>query len=136
MKNYLKFFALVTLFVTIGLLTVSCGDEGNSHNVLSGVWEGDGIVVTIFKESYGEFTQIYSGGWAQAKNRGYVRTGDQKFRNIKPSGDLKWSGQLLSYNPSTYATSWYNCTFTIHSNGQLQTYAPGTGNIYVTYTRK
>jgi hypothetical protein len=103
-----------------------CGYSSGPNLSLDGVWLSDtGNTITI-SGSTGVFTQFGShAGWQSAVNRGLVKVGDQAFRNLTKTGDLRWTGQLLSTD-----MSWYNCTITMNANGQtFQT----TGS---TYTRQ
>ena len=126
MKNFLKFFGIVTLVVTIGFSVVGC-DDGAGYEMLDGIWERGDIVLN-FSGGNATFKEIKSrSGWISTN----VKIGDQKFRNIDKVGDLKWSCQELVYNSSTYVTSWENCTITLSTNGQtIQTVASWSSSTY------
>jgi hypothetical protein len=137
MKSFSKLFAVVFLVAAIGFSMSGCElEEDNDYELLNGVWDRGDIVVT-FNNDTAVFTQINSNsGWLPVLNSGHVRIGYRKLRDIKKSGDLKWSCQELAYDESTYVTVWYDCTITMHSGGQtLQTYTPDTSNPYSTYTK-
>ena len=73
--------------------------------------------------------------WQDAKNKGYIKVGDQYLRNLRSTGNLTWSGQFLSvlgnsnrtvatgttWNNSNRnvatGTRWTNTTLTMNSNG-------------------
>jgi hypothetical protein len=70
--------------------------------------------------------------WQDAEKKGFVKVGDQYWRNIKSTGNLKWSGQKLgvranksSPNVAT-GTQWSNFTFTMSADGQTLTQNDGT----------
>ncbi|GHU07160.1 hypothetical protein FACS1894151_01050 [Spirochaetia bacterium] len=139
MKNYVKWFGIIAFVVVIGFSMVGCDLEEKDYEMLNGVWDRGDIIVT-FSDDSAVFTQINSNsGWKQVQHNGYVSIGSRKFRNIKSSGNLKWTGQELTYNLSTYVTTWYNCTLTVSSNGQTLKIVIHSDTIqdpYSTYTKQ
>jgi hypothetical protein len=131
MKNTIKWFGIIAIITVIGFSMVSC-DLGDDYEMINGVWDRGDIVVT-FTDSKGVFTEINSSsGWKSVPS---VSVGNQKFRNLSKDGDLKWTGQELVYDTSTYVTSWESCTITVSSNGQtLQSVASTAGS--TTYTKQ
>jgi roadblock/LC7 domain-containing protein len=95
---------------------------------LNGIWLADrGVsdhIVTI-SGSTGVFTQISSlAAWQDAINKGYVKAGDQKFRNITTTGARRWTAQGFNVVYNTPApnvavgTRWTdNFTITMNANG-------------------
>jgi len=82
-----------------------------------------------------------SGRQLDAFNKGYIKVGDQFWRNLRSTGNLTWSGEhLVVYandrtpNVAT-GINWANATFTMSADGLTLTItstAAGTG----TYTRR
>jgi hypothetical protein len=115
------------------LLLTGCSD----YEKLDGVWTREDIDVK-FQDDYATFTRIDpNSGWEPIRKNGSIRIGDKKFRNII-GGNFKWTGQELSYNPSTYAVGdWNDCTITMDEDGQtLYVYTPNQSNSSTIYTRK
>ena len=119
---------------------------------LDGVWEngnsstGTGYIITI-SGSTGVYTQIRDLSaqplWQSAKDKGYIKVGDQTYRNLTKTGDLTWTGQSLgiTYNTSSpnvaTGTGWANLTITMNANGQtFQAVTSGTSTNTATYTRQ
>lgn len=117
-------------------ITVTGGTQQPSYS-LNGTWkaENTGNVFTI-NGSTGVFSAFgTSKVWLDAKNKGYVQIGSQKFKNLTSTGTLTWSGQELcvlykSSNPNVATgTSWENTTFTLSADGKtLQTYTPNASD--------
>ena len=144
MKNFFKvriapLFGLAVFIVAIGFSIVGCktdDTEDNDYEMLNGVWDRGDIVVT-FNNSDGVFTQINSNsGWETVQNRGHIKIGDKKFKNIT-GGNLKWTAQTLTYDLNTYVLKdWEDCTITMDAGGQtLQTITADVTNPVSTYTR-
>ena len=143
----MRSIAIIALLAVIGFSVAACVSLGDvtkastSKSVapisINGVWEGDGGHLVNINGSTGTFTAIYTSPiWQSAVEKGYAKTGDPKFRNIKSTGDSKWSGQQLlitrdASKPNVATGSrWDSCTFTMSADGQtLQ-----AGN--TTYTRQ
>jgi len=139
-------------FVAVGQKgkMVYSGSGGASVSVntsLDGVWAMNGVdpVITI-NGSTGIITSMKpsSGRWLDAMNKSHVKIGDQYWRNIKSSGSLKWSGQVLivtfntsSPNVST-GTNWRDMTITMNADGQTITISSSdtSGNTTAVYTRQ
>ena len=125
MKNYLKFFALVAMFVTIGFLTFSCdgGDKHVNNNSLEGSW-GRSNCTFVFnsKTNTIDLSSISSGSaWGQARTRGYINLGDSVFRYIKASGERTWTGEERLLGSNYQPAGWYSCTLTLSADGQTLT---------------
>jgi len=62
--------------------------------------------------------------WEDAVKKGYVKLGDQIFRNIKNAGNSKWTIQELTVTYNTRSPDvatgvrWINSTYTINETGQ------------------
>jgi hypothetical protein len=94
---------------------------------IDGVWERNSdsrqIVINGSTSVYSSWGSP-SGYGLDAINKGYIKIGDQNFRNLSSAGNLTWSGQILviTYNTSSpnvaTGTDWTNCTITMSANGQ------------------
>jgi len=147
MKNYFRFFGIVTLFVAIGFLTVGCSsDADDAVGKLKGAWQSDtppynNIIVT-FSGNNGTFTQITADniGWAIVRERGYITLGKEKFKDIKRTDELRWSAQSLLYDPNSYQLAGFRrCTLILSEDGKTLkcVIANGAGtDPYVNYTKK
>ena len=149
MKNSVKLLAIIAMVALIGFSFIACGEKDGDDDTttysLDGAWQADsgGVVITI-NGSTGVFTQIgSSGAWSSAVSKGYVKVGDQGFRNLTKTGDLTWSGQATRplYNTSApnvaISMDWVNVTITMNANGQTFQYN-GTnqyGNFSGTFTK-
>ena len=97
---------------------------------LDGVWDRTDIEVT-FLGTEGKFTEINSGLWLDAKNKGFVAINTVKFRNIVKTGTNTWSGEELwqnSNNGVVTGINWQSATLTMSSDGK--TFSVG-GTTYV-----
>jgi len=62
--------------------------------------------------------------WQDAQKKGYVKTNDQKMRNIRSTGNLTWSMQELGVQYNTRSpnvatgTQWDNYTFIMSADGK------------------
>jgi len=110
---------------------------------LNGVWEiTDGTQITIsgstgvFKVFGGDFVSLPL--FADAKNKGYIKLGDQFWRNLTSTGNLTWSGQEMVVQNYTstpnvaIGISYENCTFTMSADGRALTRTSGSNNIVAT----
>jgi hypothetical protein len=122
-----------------------------SNGSMNGVWEyrgnddGYGAQMTV-NGSTGVWKKIgsyTSPATLDAISKGYYGVGVEWWRNITSTGNLTWSGQtkLTIYNTSNpnvaTGTGWYNCTFTMSTDGQTLniTFPNNYGNTTHTYTR-
>jgi hypothetical protein len=70
-----------------------------------------------------------------ATDKGYIKVGDQAFRNLRSTGNITWSGQVLrvTYNTRTpdvaTGTTWDNLTITMDPSGI--TFTDSTGSTYI-----
>jgi len=147
MKNALKLFGFIAFIAVIGFSMIACDDGSSTSSSINGVWGlSDGYKITV-SGSTGVISDL--GSWPvrlDASNRGYIRIGGEAFRKLTKTGNLTWSGEILTFsyntsspNPITCTnTTWRNCTFTVSADGKtLETYTPGaTPATYVTYTRR
>ena len=133
MKKRFYLFGIAVLVTAIVFLMAGCDLFGDDYDMLNGEWDRGDIIIT-FNDNNGVFTQINSNsGWHTLLNNGTVRIGDRKFRNLKSSGNLKWTGQELTYLGSN--TSWENTTLTI-SGQTLRVETVNVSNPISTYTRR
>jgi len=136
MKNVLKLFGIIALVAIIGFSMAACDiDEDNDDNgtptiqSLDGIWERSGGMQITISGSAGVINAFgnLNALWTDAKNKNYIKLGDQHWKTITNTGNLTWSGQQLgaSYNTSSpnvaTGTGWVNCTFTMSANGQAVT---------------
>jgi hypothetical protein len=115
---------------------------------LNGVWEqsnGEQITVNGSTGTWSKFWNPPNALTQSAIDKGYLRIGDQVWRNIRSTGNLTWSGEgkMITFNSSSpnvaTGTSWTNCTFVMGANGQtvVRTYTDSSGQTRnITYTRK
>jgi hypothetical protein len=114
---------------------------------LDGNWQGGRDVldhVVTISGSTGVFIQISNNPvWQDAIRKGYIKAGDQKFRNLRNTGALTWTGEerLVSYNTSApnvaTGVSWTSTTLTLNANGlSFQNNTPGSSDPSMTYTRR
>jgi hypothetical protein len=115
---------------------------------LNGVWEitnGKQITVSGSNATVNRFGTNLSALTQNAREKGYVKVGDQDFRNIISTGNLTWSGQVLviSFNKSSpnvaTGTEWRNCTITMNADGRtidVRFTTEGDGAITETWTRR
>ena len=126
MKNFPGL--LVIAVAAVIALTIPAGDLSAQSSTLSldGVWQANnGHVVTI-NGAAAVSIQLSSGAlWRDAVSKGYVKLGDQIFRNIvKRPADLQWSCQELSVEFRAFAPNaatgvrWENRTITMNADGQ------------------
>jgi predicted small secreted protein len=152
MKNLSKLFKIIALVAAIGFSIAACDNGttngGGSTYLFNGVWERNGMQITV-SGSTGVIKALGSGhssAWPDAMDKGYVKIGDQYWRNISSTGNiiagnLTWSGQCLrvtyhSDSPDVATgTTWRNCTFSLSANGQTVTRTTDNGEVR-TYTRK
>jgi len=106
---------------------------------LNGVWEraNDGRRITVSGNigvwtTFGSPLAPYD---RDAINKGWFKIGEPKWRNLRSTGNLTWSGQDfgIEYDRRTNValrSQWNNATFTLSADGKtLQT-------MYGTYTRR
>jgi len=137
-KLFKSVVCVLTVFSMVFIM--GCVDEDESDTAtLNGDWDRGDIVVT-FINGDGVFTVINSNsGWERVRENGDIKVGDKKFRNIKKSGDLKWTGEERNYNTATYrAGDWKNCTITMDADGQnirVDDHGPDVTNPTTYYTK-
>jgi hypothetical protein len=115
---------------------------------LNGVWDaGNGEQITV-SGSAGTWNKFWNSPDAltqSAIDKGYIRIGDQAWRNIRSMGNLTWSGEykMITLNSSSpnvaLGTTWTNCTIVMGANGQtvVSTFTNSSGQTRnITYTRK
>ena len=117
----------------VGGQTYRVESNSNGRLVLQLVPSLDGVWVTGFCEiaisgSTATVTYINTNSIGpltrDAMNKGYFKVGTQYLRNIRSTGNLKWSGENLCptfypNNPNVaIGTNWYNFTFTMSPDGQ------------------
>jgi len=133
MKNTIKWFGIIALIAVIGFSMIGC-EMDNDAEMLDGVWDRGDIVVT-FSGSTAVFTEIKSTSpWASTS----VKVGDQKFKNVKKTDDLKWTALQLTYDTSTFAIKdWSDCTITMAADRKtFEVYDADTVTTNRVYTKK
>ena len=126
MKNLLK-ISIIAVAAIIAL-TMPAGDLSaqNAAPFLDGVWQANNGHTVNINGATAVSVQLSSGAlWGDAIRKGYVKAGDQIFRNIvKGSADLQWSCQELSVEFRSSAPTvsiglrWEDRTITMNANGQ------------------
>ena len=118
------------LFVMMALIALAMPAGGLSAQSavpsLDGVWQANNGHAVNINGGAAVSLQLSSGAlWRDAIGKGYVKLGDQIFRNIvRGSANLQWSCQELSIefraSAPTVATGvrWENRTITMTANGQ------------------
>jgi hypothetical protein len=126
-----------TLIIIIFGEPTTFNGGGTTTYSLDGVWrdDGTGMIVTI-NGSTGIITQLntslFNELFQSAVSNGYIKVGDQYWRNFTKTGDLTWTGQLLGVTFKTSApnvatgVTWGNCTIILAADGQTLTSNGGT----------
>jgi hypothetical protein len=140
--NILRLLGIIALVAVIGFSMASCfivpdddddydggGGGGTTTYSLDGYWElgvsaWTGLVVHI-TGSTGAYTQLAAVNdlTQSAIDKGYIKVGNQAFRNLSKTGDRTWTGQELWITSKASApnvatgTSWENVTITMNGNG-------------------
>jgi hypothetical protein len=129
-------------------VTITGGTTQPQPNTsLDGVWElstGSRITVNGSTGVFSAFSSSPSALTQSAINQGYIKIGDQAWRNITSTGNLTWSGQDKHITATTSkptvatGTTWTNATFTMSANGQTLTLrgSDTNGAFTSTYTRR
>jgi hypothetical protein len=126
MKKTNKLFGIVAIVATIGLLAVSCLTFEPAQS-LDGVWSRGDIIITISGNNavFTQFSPNYR--HIEAVNIGVLNIGDLCNRNIRQTGNLRWTGDslVLDMEVDSYGTivrytgtSWRNCTITMSATGR------------------
>jgi hypothetical protein len=125
----------ITVTTADGGKTAQCtvtvtGTTTPTNYSLEGVWQrANGTQVTV-SGSTGVLKVITSSPDAltqSAIDKGYLSVGSQYWRNLTSTGNLTWSGQVIStqyYTSSpdvAIGSTWNNCTFTMSADGQTLT---------------
>jgi hypothetical protein len=136
MKSFQKIFiiaaaaviAFIIAVVAVIALKIPAGDLSaqSATPSLDGVWQtNNGHTVSINGAAAVSIQLSSSALWRDAISKGYVKVGDQTFRNIvKRSAGLQWSCQELSveFRASAPTVSiglrWEDRTITMNANGQ------------------
>jgi Holliday junction resolvase-like predicted endonuclease len=143
MKNFFKartvpLFETIALVAVIGFSMVGCDLNEKDYEMLNGDWDRGDIVIT-FNNDVGVFTEVKSnnGSWLTTLNYGAIHIGDQKFKKITKTGDLKWTCQELINDPPN-TTEWKDgTTITMSANGQILSITnPNITYWSTTYTKK
>jgi len=157
MKNALKLIGIIALVAVIGFSLAACdtgGDDvgdtdgtgGTVNTSLDGVWENSvGMQVTISGSTGILSAFIYANLNAVSQSsidKGFMKVGNQFWRNLTSTGNLTWSGQEAMVQFATSqpniatGTTWSNNrTFTMSADGQTLKITEGTNTIG-TWTRK
>ena len=114
---------------------------------LNGVWLRDNGEQITINGSAGVYNNFGSSNvqTQDAINKGYVKLGDQRLRNLRSTDNFSWSGQILGFTFNTNSpnvatgTRWQNCTITISADGRTITLSATTDTGRTdsfTYTRR
>jgi len=126
MKNFIKISIIAVAAVIALAMPVGDLSAQSATPSLDGVWQTNNGYTVNINGAAAVSMQLPSGAlWRDAINKGYVKVGDQIFRNIiKRSTNLQWSCQELSVEFRTSAPTvaagvrWENRTITMNANGQ------------------
>jgi len=123
-----KFQKLIIIAVATIALAMPAGDLSAQSTAppLDGVWQANNGHTVNINGTSAISIQLSSGAlWRNAISKGYVKLGDQIFRNIvRGPANLQWSCQELSVefrsSAPTVATGvrWEEHTITMNANGQ------------------
>jgi len=146
MKNLVKSVSIIALIAVIGFSMAGCdlSVDDTIDYTIDGTWSTSALGGYTFRisGSTGVFTYIPASNalYTDAVRKGFFSIGGQYLRNLKSTGNLKWSGQVHTvYHNGDVATSdsWNDCTFTLSTDGQtLSWYAPGVETPSRTFTRQ
>jgi len=115
---------------------------------LDGVWARDDKTEVITVSGNNATFKSYNPATALGKDaeaKSYAKVGDQRLRNLKSTGNLTWSGQILTFNfdgskpDVATGTSWTNIELTMSVDGQTITVkgkAAGSASVAFTLTYK
>jgi len=138
MKNTIRILGIISLILVVGFTFFSCDSGGGGGTPipiltpeppppsLDGTWMNSSGRKIFVSSNTGIILDIgtTSGIGLDAVNKGYVKVGDSYWKDIKSTGTLTWSCQLLQVlfntsNPNVaIGTGWTNCTITMSANGQ------------------
>ena len=120
MKNTMRCLGIIALVAVIGFSVIAC-DNGMTSE-LDGNWQsaygmtirmsGGGAVITGAPSS---------GLWRSAYDKGYIRMGGQKIRNLRRTGNYTWEGEnliVIYSGSSATGVEWQRATITLSSNNQ------------------
>ena len=104
---------------------------------LDGSWRiqpsGNIIINISGNNAVWSYFNFASGGYAKdAADKGMIKVGDQYYRNLRSTGNLTWSAQILSitFNNSNRnvatGSTWVNTTLTMDPSGDTFTEPDGT----------
>jgi|GEM_PF-4232720 hypothetical protein len=127
MKSARKSFVLLFLGSLLFTFTSCPWDEKEEATPepgppsgIAGIWGRDDIDIS-FVGDYASFLAIYYGGWALARDGGFITLGDHKFESIRKVTDSTWIARELWYweeNGSTWKIGWSSeCWLTMNKAG-------------------
>jgi hypothetical protein len=122
MKSLFKTLGIIAIAAVIGFSMTACPLLFNYS--LEGTWEASDYVTVTISGSTGVLTAVDDALYVDAVNRGFIRIGGTKFRNLTKTDDYTWEGEELTVtsndnNPNVaLATQWEDTTLTISVDGQ------------------
>jgi hypothetical protein len=145
--------ATITVTTADGGKTAQCTVTviGSTTPSLEGVWaNSSGTVEVTVSGNAGVFSYFGTlGALSQsAKDKGFIKIGNQYWKSLTSTGNLTWSGQVLLVNNTSASpnvatgTSWTNGTFILSADGQTltvtfsETVNSVTNTVTGTWTRK
>jgi hypothetical protein len=122
-------FSLMLVYVLVLSFTGCASFSSMSQTVtpsLDGVWNRGDIVITFNGNNavYTQFNSNYS--HLAAVNSGVINIGDQVYRNIRQTDNLRWTGEVLMFRTEDDSsgkilrykgTQWANCTIIMSADG-------------------
>jgi hypothetical protein len=126
-----------------GTVWTKQGTAAAPNTSLDGVWRhrNTGLILISFSGNTAVFSDLardissVAPIWQDAKNKGYIKVGDQYIRNIRSTGNLTWSVQFLQVwwgnNNRDVAThtQWADGTLTMSPDGS--TFDINGANIFI-----
>ena len=139
MKTRINFYLSSSIVVAMILLSIASCKKKEEEPGLDGKWQSDNGTGVLVKGSSGTFYSI-GGFWISARDQGFVKLGDLKFKEITKEGPVKWSLYELGYHYSgaTVVDIFWSekGSLTMSEDGQsIKTSYPISG-LSVTYYRK
>jgi len=105
---------------------------------LDGWWRSDTGLTIYIDGNTGYIAHIgTSPSWQDAEKKGYVKTNDIVLRNIRSTGNLRWSVESLGIRYDTRSpnvatgTQWQNSTYTMSADGKTLS---ANGSVILTRT--
>jgi len=132
MKTTIKFVGIITFIAVIGFSMAACGDD-SSAGKLEGFWDSGSLRIRI-SGSNAYFENISGSNWEFTT----VLIGEQYLKDIKQTGDLRWSAKVRLDNGRTSPSNQFsNGTITMRSDMRsFEVYCAVAASRYTTFTKR